>query len=154
MDTITLEQLYYIGELVAVMAVIASLLYVGKQIKQNAEAMRVNAASSVTQRVSYYTSSLLNNREAAECWARGGVDFDSLDDVDKQRLILFEAGILGNWHLTFKLREQGLISDWIWEDQLFAFEHFGRRKSVRAAWIIARDGFDKPFQDVMRQYLE
>jgi hypothetical protein len=47
MENITLEQIYYIGELIAVIAVIASLLYAGKQMKQNTEAMQVNAASAV-----------------------------------------------------------------------------------------------------------
>jgi hypothetical protein len=41
----------HFGEVITVIAVIASLLYVGKQIKQNAEVMQVNALNAQAQRI-------------------------------------------------------------------------------------------------------
>jgi hypothetical protein len=90
----------------------------------------------------------LDNREAAECWVSGGADFDSLDEVDKQRLMMFEAGVLGAWYHTFQLRQQGLITDQTWNEQPFAFKYFGRRQDVRATWSFARDGVEREFQDL------
>ena len=48
METITLEQVYYIGQTLGVMVVIASLLFVGLQVRQNAQALRVSTDPSST----------------------------------------------------------------------------------------------------------
>ena len=39
-----LEQVYYVGELIAATAVVASLLYIARQARQNTAMMQVNAA--------------------------------------------------------------------------------------------------------------
>jgi hypothetical protein len=41
----TLEQIAFIGEIIASIAVIASLVYVARRVGQNTAMMRVNAAS-------------------------------------------------------------------------------------------------------------
>ena len=41
METLTLEQAYYIGELIAAFGVITSLLHVGFQIRETKKAVRV-----------------------------------------------------------------------------------------------------------------
>jgi len=48
METISLEQTYYIGELITTFAVVVSLIYVGIQVKQNTCATRSIARQSVT----------------------------------------------------------------------------------------------------------
>lgn len=49
METFTLEQMSYIVEIIGVIAVAASLIYVGKQIQQNTKTMQVNAAGVQAQ---------------------------------------------------------------------------------------------------------
>ena len=46
MESFTLEQMYYIVEMLGVTAVIASLIYVGKQLNQNTEALQANQRQS------------------------------------------------------------------------------------------------------------
>ena len=46
----TLEQYAYLGEIIAAIAVVASLIYVAKQLGQNTELMRVGASSERLQR--------------------------------------------------------------------------------------------------------
>ena len=41
-----LEQVYYLGELIAAVAVVASLLFVGVQMRQNSNALRVSATAA------------------------------------------------------------------------------------------------------------
>ena len=44
METMTLEQMYYIGELIATVAFVMPLLYVGIQIRQNTYTIKLNSA--------------------------------------------------------------------------------------------------------------
>lgn len=153
MATLTLEQVYYIGELAGVIALITSLIYVGKQLRQNTEQMRTSAAIVNAQWVSSIQATLLNNRESGECWVKGGSDFNSLDEVDQQRILQFEIGAFTMLAEQFDLWQQGLLPDERWKFQNHFQNHIGQRQSVRAAWKIARDGFPEPFQDWMDPYM-
>ena len=154
MESLTLEQIYYIGELIGVFALITSLIYVGKQLQQNTEQMRTNAAIINAQWVSSIQSSLLNNRESAECWVKGGTDFNNMDAVDQQRIIQFEVGAFTMIAEQFDLWQQKLLPEERWQFQSHYLKHIGQRQSIREAWKIAKDGFPKPFQDWMGQYVE
>jgi len=154
MTTLTLEQIYYIGELAGVIALITSLIYVGKQLRQNTEQMRTNAAIVNAQWVSNIQATLLNNRDGAECWVKGGTDFNSLDEVDKQRIIQFEIGAITMIAEQYDLWKQKVLPDERWKFQSHFQKHIGQRQSVREAWKLSKDGFPDSFQDWMRPYVE
>jgi len=86
----TLEQISFIGEIIASIAVIASLVYVARRVGQNTAMMRVNAASERLQREFDIASPMIQNRDIAEIWVTAASDFDSLDNVDKERMLVYE----------------------------------------------------------------
>ncbi len=122
--------MYYLWEILGVIAIIASLVYVGRRF------------------------SFLGNRELAECWAKGSSDFDSLDDVDKQRLICLEGAAINSWHQLFHLRQHGLLSDERWNYQLWVVRHIGQRQAMREAWKQFEDAYDEPFREFMDEHLK
>ena len=75
MESLTLEQAYYIGELVAVTVVIVSLIYVGRQIKQNTEAIQVNAAQAFVEAYNTFTADLSTSEENTDIWYRGSTHY-------------------------------------------------------------------------------
>ena len=154
METMTLEQMYYIGELVGVIALVTSLIYVGKQIRQNTETMQVNAAGTQAQWVSEVMERVMYSRDNSEWWIKGETKFNTLDEVDKQRLIFHEYGVINMWNHFFFLHQHNLMPDEQWNFQTWGFKNFGGRQSVREAWKIVKGGYGKPFQDFISQYLE
>lgn len=154
MDNFTLEQLYYLCEIVAVIAIVASLVYVGKQLHQTYASMRVSAATAHAQWVFDIHFSFLGSRELAECWVKGNVDFDSLDEVDKQRLIWLEAAAINSWHQLFHLRQHQLLSDDRWYYQLWVIRHIGQRQAMQEAWKQFEDAYDQPFREFMDKHLK
>ena len=143
----TLEQLAYLAEIIAAIAVIASLIYLAKQLGQTNAMMRVSAANSRIEREYDLLSGIINSREIAEYWCKGGSSFDKLDEVDQQRLIFFERRAIVLWHHLFSLRQQGLYSDddWYWNE--WVIQNIGRRQSIREAWSQFRDSYKEPFQE-------
>jgi len=83
----TLEQVAFVGEIIASIAVIASLVYVARRVGQNTAMMRVKAASERLQREFDIASPMIQNRDIAEIWVTAASDFDSLDNVDKERML-------------------------------------------------------------------
>ena len=146
-----LEQWAYIGEIAAALAVVASLIYVARQIGQNTAIMRVNASTERIQRDSDIVESVINSREVAEMFMKGYSELDDLDDTDRQRVLLFERRALLHWHNMFGLRRRNLLQDSDWHELIWVIRHFGRRQAVRESWRLFKGCFGKPFQDFIEE---
>lgn len=84
------EAIGAIGEIIGSVAVVASLAYVAIQLRQNTEMMRALDSQERVQRDFDISSALIESRDMAEIWTKGQRDFQSLDEVDQNRLIFFE----------------------------------------------------------------
>ena len=150
----TLEHYAQMGEIIAAIAVIASLVYVAQQIHQNNNMMSVGNAQHFVDFNINLVSPVVANRELADLWIKGDSDLESLDPIDRQRIILFEWQAIAGWYNFYNLRQQDLVSDEQWREVVWIFENIGRRQAVREAWNTFKGGYDKPFQEFMAQYLE
>jgi hypothetical protein len=133
--------------------VVASLVYVARQLKQNTQAMRQNAAGYYLNVQDRLCGEVANNRDLAECWQKGASDFSSLDEVDRQRAILFEQRAIAAWNQLFLLRQDGLVPDSQWQELVWSVKYFGARQSAKACWIVSKDSFGKPFQAFVSEYM-
>ena len=150
-----LEQIYYASELIASVAVIATLIYVAKEVRQNTSAMRANSSQAWTELNFQLATPVALDREVAERWIEGGSDFESLDSVDQQRLVFYEWRAIEAWHHSFHLHEQGVLPEWQWQKIIWILENqIGHRQSVKASWKSFKGAYDQPFQDFMSQYIE
>ena len=143
----TLEQVAFVGEIIASIAVIASLVYVARRVGQNTAMMRVNAASERLQREFDIASPMIQNRDIAEIWVTAASDFDSLDNVDKERMLVYERRAIALWHHLFVLRQQKLYADAEWHEAKWMIRNFGQRQANREAWRLVKEAFEKPFQE-------
>ena len=148
-----LEQLYYLGELIGVIAVVVSLIYVGAQVRQNTTSMRNAAETEYANGLNELTLGTVMNREFSEVWFRGESRLEELADVDRQRLILFEIVGLSNWRRSFESHKRGVLSDDVWNEQIGGIELLAQRQSVREAWKIFGHTFSPEFRDYMSEYI-
>lgn len=151
---VSLEQVSYFAEILGVGLVVASLIYVGKQLRQTTDAMRMTAAANYVSLQERLCGEVANNRELAEYWYKGIADFDSLDEIDRQRLILFEWRAITGWNQLFQMRQDGLMPDSQWNELLWSMRNFGQRQSARAAWLVFSDAFEPPFRSFAAKYME
>ena len=143
----TLEQWASLAEIIAAIAVVASLIYVARQLNQTTEMMRVNASNDRVHRDFELVSSVIGSKEVADVWVTGASRFDSLDEVDRQRAIFFEYRAIAIWHNVFSLRQQNLYpdSDWRWNEWMI--RNLGQRQAVREAWRLFKGAYDRPFRN-------
>ena len=145
MKLMTIDQLASLGEIIAAIAVIASLIYVARQIKQTNLIMRFTAASERLERDYEIVLPVIESRELAEIWTKGGNEFDELDNVDQQRLLFFERRAIMLWHHYFHLRSEGIVSDANWYEQEWIIRNIGRRQALRETWKRFNGNFDDEF---------
>ncbi|MBI2801598.1 MAG: hypothetical protein HYX63_15230 [Gammaproteobacteria bacterium] len=82
---LTLEQIYFLSQIVSATAVVISLLFVGLQLRHNTRALEIAGASDVLHRMSEFTRLLADNGEVAAIFRTGVSDFAALDPVARQR---------------------------------------------------------------------
>jgi hypothetical protein len=150
----TLEQLAYLAQIVGVVLVIVSLVYVARQVRQNTEMARVAAGSQQVQADFDMSESMITSRDLAEIWVKGESEFDLLDEVNKQRLIFFERRAIVWWHHNYQLNERGLLSASEWTASLGIIRVVRNRQSVQAAWQLFREGFANSFRDFLDEQLK
>jgi hypothetical protein len=149
----TLEQFAYVAQIVGVMVVVASLIYLARQVAQGTELMRANAAAERIQRDFELSSAVANSREFTEVWNRGRSDFAGLDENDQLRLIFHERRAIKHWHNMYGLHRDGVLPEPDWAELTWLIRFIGRNQGLRAAWETFRDSFEEPFQDFVDQQL-
>lgn len=76
------EAIGAIAEALAALGVIASLIYLGSQLRNNAVASAVEAKLTTTRFLTDFNRDLINNPELYDLWDRGGRDLDSLERAE------------------------------------------------------------------------
>jgi len=146
----TLEQYAAIAEIIGVVLVIASLIYVAQQLRQNTDMMRASAASERVQRDTELSASVSDSQEFAELWVQGRANFEGLGEVERTRLIFFERRAILHWHDMYVLRKKHLLPDEYWRELLWIIRNLGgRRQAIQASWKMFKDSFDESFQDFL-----
>ena len=150
----TLQNLAYLAEIVGIFGLIASLIYVGRQVQQGTLQMKVAASS---ERVEIFTGvwfRLAGDRALAELWRKGDCEYSDLDATDQFRILSFETAGLALWSHFFHLHELGLMSERDWREQLRDIETVGRREAMREAWKLNKERFSESFQKFFAEYVE
>lgn len=150
----TLEDYSYLADIIGVVLVIASLIYVARQLNQTVEMLRINASHERLQRDTELSSAISGSQEFAELWAKGGSDFTKLSDIEQLRLVFFERSAIAHWHNMFALRRRNLVSDADWNEMVWIIRNLGaRREAVLQAWNVHKAAFSEPFQTFLDENL-
>jgi len=107
METLSLEQIYYLCQTIAAGAVVISLIYVGIQVRQNTHAINLTAAHNISESFRDSHALIAENADLCEIWFRGMQDLDSLAGPEKLRFYLY-------MHNFFELFEHAYYS---WQKQ-------------------------------------
>jgi len=143
----TLEEFNYIAEIIASIAVIASLLYVGVQVKHSARAGRLETAHEIMSGVTSFFDLLASNRELAGIWHRGAFNFQGLDETERLRFTLAVVRNLRTTHEHFLHWRDGAIDAETWQSMTAQFADGMQLPGWQEVWSRRRHHFNKDFQD-------
>jgi len=146
----TLDDLGNIGELVGAIGVIASLIYVGIEVRRNTKALRLQAHETV---VSGYMASIQVFADHAESTAKAFQssyeEFRNYSDAEK--MVFFGAifGFFKHFEQIYAQYRQGLIgaSEWeAWSEHIRMQFH---QPGVQWWWKLRRASFSRSFRDYL-----
>lgn len=145
MARITLEKTYYLTQIIAVMALIVSLIYVGREIHQNTQEMRLTSAQMTSAQWSEYMRMLAQDDELTALLIRAERDMDGLDEVQRRRVMSYASGWFGLAGALFFSYRQGASYEGI-EPLTAAWRKWLKMPLYRETWDAERDFHDKDFQ--------
>jgi hypothetical protein len=136
-----------IGESLGAVAVVVSLVYLGRQLSHNTEMIRVAVATETLEIDHTIILPIIESEEFAEIWLKGDHRLNELSEANMQRLLIFERRAFTLWHHNFQLRSQKFVSDDTWYYQNGMIQFLSHREAVRQAWSIFKVTYEPPFQE-------
>ena len=144
---VSLEQASFLAQIISAIAVFASLVFVGVQVRQNTKAVR--AASSQAHSAMYHslTDNIVNAEGFADVWRRA---LDNLDDVNEEELVRFFSFASASFRFFEASRVQwllGQLDDEHWHTIEQHATALAAKPGIRAFWQLRRHWHCRAFQE-------
>ena len=108
----TIQELGSLGELIAAVATIATLVYLALQIRQNTRALGHAEHRAVLEDGNAWRGYLIENPAIAELYRNGLLDPDALDPIEKLRFRMLLDALFVTWLYVFQTdRSTGYAPD-------------------------------------------
>ena len=129
-----LEALGNIGDFVGGLAVIATLVYLALQVRQNSQLLR-NAAQESATAASHLTHGLAaQSPENAAVFHKGLIDLDSLSPEEQTHFFLLIMNVFMQMDYAYQSHKTGVLSATQWETQWIGVKWYLTRPGVRMWW--------------------
>ena len=145
----SLENIYYIGQTVAVVAILATLIVVALQVGQNTRTQRASAMSSFNQLKFAHLSLLIENRDVANLHQAGLKDIASLDEIDRWRF-----GALMQQLFDLQLEAFRNPESFEGDDYIYRAASLMTRPGAIAWWRTAQALYPTAFQTVVERRIQ
>ena len=148
---VTIQDWANIGEIIGAAGVIASLVFVGWQIRTNTKTTRLHMHEQVTQTLLSLLSSVLQDPEAFNAGLRSkSSDFESL--TEKQKMFFFATmlGFFKHYELMHVQYRHGVMDQDTWDAWSEHIRMYFHQPGAQAWWSLRKATFVPAF----REYLE
>jgi hypothetical protein len=147
----SLEDLGNIGEFVAAIAVVISLVYLAIQIRQNTHSVRSSTFQAAIRDNTEIIDPLLRDPELNRIWYEGIRDFDSLSTEERRLFATYmTTALLRLENLVYQSR-CGALDPESWEGTRGNFKNTFSQPGTRVWWKRARHIFNRQLQDFIEK---
>ena len=142
----SLEQASFVAQIVSAAAIIASLLFVGVQLKQATRAMRNSSSQAHSAIYSGVISTIIDNGEFASIWRRGLADPATLNEDEWIRFIACASTQFRFFESSRVQWLNGQLDGEHWQNIEAQVTSFAAQPGIRAWWKIRRGWHSGAFQ--------
>lgn len=155
----TLEDLGNIGDFLGGVGVVATLLYLALQIRQNTKQLQADsmaaqtiAIEGTTSDIARWIGEIVENRDLAELWSRGLIDIEQLNTTDRLRFDYLGVQLLQAWQTVFR-RVQQVDDPQLWMMTLRYFKMYFRNPGFKTLWASSRKLLVPDFVDAIEEVI-
>ena len=149
-----LEQIYFAAGIVASISVVASLIFVGMQLRYSADQQRIATAAGYYEIFSDHFK-VIENPEMVDLFLRGlDNSWDEFNEAERTKLNVFYTMITRGYQVMHYQASKNVFEHDFWEHtQLHLKDHLGSRY-YRDFWSARRRHFPDAFQNLMDRLIE
>ncbi len=135
-----------IGELVGGLAVVASLLYVGAQIKQNSALSLAATTSDALNQSAELSQAIAVSKETAALFFKGIDDHDGLDADERSQFFFVMMSFMRRYENSEFQARQGLLPQAALQGFFGNLRALAPRRGFQSWWERAEAGFSQEFR--------
>ena len=147
----TIDQIGSIGELIAAIATVATLVYLSMQLRQNTAAVRGSGTASHTDSQNAWSTLLLQDADLNDLYWRGLADRDALDERERRRF----DGLLGmqltHVQQTLRLHREGVIDPVTWTSNRSTLTWLMSEPGFQSHWNSWGELYDQDFSRMVEE---
>ena len=150
----TLEGIYFISQIIAAISIVASLLFVGVQLRQSDRTQRAGSLQSMLD--GYRDRTFLpgiTSGEVMDIWARGLPSIDRLDANEKRRFWFILLNEFMHMQHVMKLRELKMIEPEDYDAWLSYTASLAKTPGGAALWPVAKKVMTPTVMTVIEAHL-
>ena len=142
----SLEQLSFLSQIVSAFAVVASLVFVGIQLRYAIGAVR--ASTSQAHSANYYAinSSIIDDGELARIWRESLADFDSQGPDEKVRFVALASSIFRFYESSRAQWLRGQLDPEHWQMIERQATSFAAQPGIQSWWKLRRQWHSEEFR--------
>ncbi len=151
MSKIKLNELAQIAEIIAAVAVVMSLIYVGKEVQSNTAAVRGAAMQAVATTDADALLTTAADATLSEIVRLGQLDPSQLTPPDAHRYYLFMTQFWLSFQNIYQQSELGLIDQSVWQSYVSVICRMAARPGPQTTWPDHDSVLDPAFVAVVEE---
>lgn len=147
----TLQDLGSLGELIAAIATVGTLIYLALQIRQNNESTKIAAGQAILSSINEALQIASSTSQAARVLVLGQTDFDKLPEDEKAQFTVWTFAwfrVLEQGHYYFK---KGYLDDELWQGHVAHLTQIMKGPAVAQWWESRRYFYSASFQALVQE---
>ncbi len=142
-----LDQIANIAEISAAVLVIVSLIYVGKQIQQNTDTLKLSTAHNTAEDFTGIYLLLAERGEIADIFFRGVQDLEALEPVERLRFYAYFHKFFRTYENAYYQFRRGALEAEPFEGLTQQLVMLITSPGLQAYWQDRKDWYNKKFQE-------
>ncbi len=130
----TLENIYYVGQTIAVVALLISILFVGYQIRQNTKAIRATSHHAITDSFNQLNTLLISDPKCVSVYRRGVAGLENLDDDERISFAYLNLAYQRIFETLFYQYKNGTMDEKLFEAELATLKWVAGYPGFRQWW--------------------
>lgn len=140
-------------QMIANIAVIATLIFVALQVRMGVRMLRDAAVRNHNEKHQSVSRAMFENPQLADLWVRGSRDgLASLSDAERAQFVNFFMYVLRVWEELFLQQRSGLMDNALWSANVRILRDTHQMRGAQEAWAVRRHLFTQAFQDFYDAY--
>jgi hypothetical protein len=150
----SLEQYAYIAEIIAAIAVVGSIIYVGLQVKLNTRATESSTAQAFADAHNAFVGLINSSSELPDVLHRGAKGLSELEGADVIRFMAFHDEAFISLQTAYLQWKAKTLDERLWDSYRHSFVDLLTQAGQQDWWQLRRHWYDDEFQKYIDRAVE